>query len=234
MKAMKHILAYCLATLNRGAVLKPTRKWDGDPDFKFKISGKADSSYATEPDTRRSVDGHATFLEEACICKRSRMQKNVALAVSTAELHSAVECAQDMLFAMKVVESIGLEVEKPMILEIDNKGAKDNGHNWSVGGRNRHVEIWQNFLHELNEENILIMKWVPGKMNCVDLFTKNLGGPLFEKHTRVFVGTDEYMSPGCSQGEGVGRNDSGCEVPGSTVMSAGVSDPAVEEKKGRG
>jgi hypothetical protein len=32
---------------------------------------------------------------------------------------------QDLLFAMRVVESMGLKVKKPMIIEIDNKGAVD-------------------------------------------------------------------------------------------------------------
>jgi hypothetical protein len=37
---------------------------------------------------------------------------------------------------------MGFKVKKPMILEIDNnKGAADLTHNWSVGGRTRHVEV---------------------------------------------------------------------------------------------
>jgi hypothetical protein len=52
---------------------------------------------------------------------------------------SGTECAKDMLYAMRVIESLGLKVEKPMILEIDNKGAVDIANNWSVGGRTRHI-----------------------------------------------------------------------------------------------
>jgi hypothetical protein len=35
---------------------------------------------------------------------------------------------------------MGLKVKETMILEIDNKGALDFTHNWSVGGRTCHVE----------------------------------------------------------------------------------------------
>jgi len=28
-----------------------------------------------------------------------------------------------------------------MILEVDNKGANDLAHNWSIGGRTRHVDV---------------------------------------------------------------------------------------------
>jgi len=40
-------------------------------------------------------------------------------------------------------------VKKPMILEVDNKGAKDLAHNWSIGGRTRHVDLKYHFLREL-------------------------------------------------------------------------------------
>jgi hypothetical protein len=41
-------MAYCVATPERGLLLKPTRKWDGNPDFEFEIIGMADSNYATD------------------------------------------------------------------------------------------------------------------------------------------------------------------------------------------
>ena len=37
------------------------------------------------------------------------------------------------------------------------------------------------------------VKWIPTEDNSTDLFTKNLFGPLFEKHASVYVGVDKYM-----------------------------------------
>jgi hypothetical protein len=91
-------------------------------------------------ETRRCVSGIITFLCGAVIALRSKMMPMVALSVTEAELFAAVMCLQDMLFIMRIIESMGLRVKKPMILEIDNKGAKDLVNNWSVGGRLRHVE----------------------------------------------------------------------------------------------
>ena len=34
----------------------------------------------------------------------------------------SVTCTQDMLYAMRVLVVLGLKVELPMVLEIDNKG----------------------------------------------------------------------------------------------------------------
>jgi hypothetical protein len=102
-----------------------------------------------------------------------------------------------------------------MILEIDNKGAVDLSHNWSVSGRTRHDSIRQSFLRELNEEGIIEVYWIPTEDNSSDLFTKNLSGPIFEKHAAVYCGKDEYMNEepkrdDNSQGEGVGGEN--CDV----------------------
>jgi hypothetical protein len=105
-----------------------------------------------------------------------------------------------MLFVMRVLESIGLKVKKPMILQVDNKGAMDLSNNWSVGGRTRHVDTRQYFLRELKEEGVVIVEWIPTNDNSTDLFTKNLSGPAFNKHAAVYCGVDEVIG---SQGEGV-------------------------------
>jgi hypothetical protein len=98
-----------------------------------------------------------------------------------------------MLYTMRIVESMGLKVKKPMILEIDNKGAVDLTNNWSVGGRTRHIDTRYYFLRELKEQGIIKTVWLSGLEMPSDLFTKNLARPLFEKHVRVYCGTDEYF-----------------------------------------
>ena len=120
------------------------------------------------------------------------MQRTVAISVTESELDSGVSCAQDMLYTMRLLESLGLKVKKPMILEIDNKGAVDIANNWSAGGRTRHIKM--NFLRDLKEQGIIRIIWIAGEENEADLFTKNLGGPAFNKHGSVYYGQDEYYT----------------------------------------
>ena len=129
----------------------------------------------------------------------SATQKYTTLSVTEAEQGAAVTCAQDMIYQKNVLESMGLQVELPMILEVDNKGTVDLANNWSVGGRTRHVDVRQNFLRELKEDGILIIRWISGDENDTDIHTKNLAGPLFEKHARTYFGNDEYN--GCDSSE---------------------------------
>jgi hypothetical protein len=74
------------------------------------------------------------------------MMPIIALSVTKAELYAAVLCAQDMLFIMRLLFSLGLDVQLPMILEVDNKGAVDFINGLSVSGRTRHIEVKQYFL----------------------------------------------------------------------------------------
>ena len=79
---------------------------------------------------------------------------------------------------------------------IDNSGAVDLANNWSAGGRTRHMETRMFFLRDLKEAGIVDIQWLRGNTNPVDMFTKNLSGPVFNKYSKVFVGDDEYNKEG--------------------------------------
>ena len=189
---MLRVLKYCVSTPNRGKVLRPMRKGNDPKTFEFVISGKADSDFGKDPHQRRSVSGNATFLEGMPISTRSKMQGAVTLSVTEAEYVAATEEAQDMLFTMRLLESIGLKVKKPMILQIDNKGAVDLSNNWSAGGRTRHIDVKHYFLREMKEEGIIKLEWIPTDTNETDIFTKNCDGATFDRHTQAYCGKDEY------------------------------------------
>jgi hypothetical protein len=191
--AMKRCMAHMLQTKERGLLIKPKTTWDGSKNHVFTIEGGSDSTYASCPDTRMSVSGTAVFLEGAPIECKSNMQKWVTLSVTEAEIVAATSCAQSMLFEFRLLRSIGLDVKLPMELRVDNSGAKDFFNNWSIGGRMRHVHVRQLYLRDLKEDGLVRVKWIPTEENSVDVFTKNLFGPLYEKHIKTYVGTDQYM-----------------------------------------
>jgi hypothetical protein len=120
MKAMYRCMAYCVARAKRGINIALNTRWNGSPELQFVIYGRADSDYAKDLETRRSVRGIITFLCGAVITMKSKMMTIVALSVTEAELFTAVMTAQDMLFIMRIINSMGLLVELPMLLEGDN------------------------------------------------------------------------------------------------------------------
>ena len=187
-KAMHRIVEFVERTKDRGWKLKPNRRWNGfDRTFKFKIKGKSDSDFANSSDTRRSVSGWAVYLKGAPVACKSIMQKIVALSVTEAELVAAVMCVQHILYVMRLLESMKILVEYPMVIEIDNIGAVDLANNWSVGGRKKHMQTRMFFLRDLKEEGILKVVWKEDSNNKVDTSAKNLAGSDFSKRSNDFV-----------------------------------------------
>jgi hypothetical protein len=62
---------------------------------------------------------------------------------------------------------------------LGRKGARDLVHNWSIGGRTQHVVGRYHFLRNLEEDGIILVKWISHNVNSSDLFTKNLATALF-------------------------------------------------------
>ena len=50
------------------------------------------------------------------------------------------------------------------------------------------------FLRDPKEDGVLLIEWLRGSKNPVNMSTKNLSGPTFEKCAWKFVGNGEYMN----------------------------------------
>jgi hypothetical protein len=196
LEAMKRCMRFVLCSRNAGLLLKLSRKWDGSNKHQFRIRGRSDSDYAKDTQTRQSVSGYVVYLEDAPTMHRSDTQKTVALLSCKAELNAAVLCAQDMMYHKNMLESIGLKVELPIILEMDNKGAVDLVNSFSVGGCMQHIDVKQCFLQELKEAKVLDVKWTPGSENEADIFTKILDGPLFKHYAELLLCEGEISGKG--------------------------------------
>ena len=101
--------------------------------------------------------------------------------------------SQYMLHVYHLLLTLGLEVELPMLIEMDNKGAVDLANNWSMGDRTWHMDVQNYLLRDLKDEGLLAIKQVSWEDNDAGISTKNTTGPLFEKHNPNIVGVNEYM-----------------------------------------
>ncbi len=90
MEAMQRCMRYLTCIKDAGLMLNPTRKWDGEREFCFRIRGVSDSDYAKDTQTRRSISGDVVYLEGAPFMHQSATQKTGALLVCKAEMNLAV------------------------------------------------------------------------------------------------------------------------------------------------
>jgi len=162
--AMEKVMSYVLHTKNHGLKLHPEIR-----PGKFIVEGYSDSNYATDPENRRSVTGYSVMINGAVVSFKSVQQKTVSLSSCEAELFAMVSCAQEMVFIKNIFESIGMEVDLPMKLNCDNRGAVFLANNWAVGGRTKHCDVRQFFLRELKDLKILLYLSIYDKM-CMATF----------------------------------------------------------------
>ncbi len=99
---------------------------------------------------------------------------------------------QYMLFECEIVKSLGIKVKMPVKAAIDNSGTVFSANGWSIGGWTRHVEIKTNFLQEMKEIGMFQFQWIPKATSKAGTFTKNLGGPEFNKLCESVCGLDNY------------------------------------------
>jgi Reverse transcriptase (RNA-dependent DNA polymerase) len=140
--AIEILMSFCVCYKDNGWTLKPTGIWnENDEENEVNIVGVLDSDYSKVIKTRRSVTGYIVFLNGAPVAAKSKMQGAVTLSVTEAELVAATHCYQEMLYVKKVLESIKISVKMPMVLQMDNKGAKDLINNWSIGGWTHYIDV---------------------------------------------------------------------------------------------
>ena len=145
-KAMERVMQHVLRTPNHGVIMKPDMDWDGNEAFLFTVDGIADSGDVTEPESQQCCGGLQVFLNKAPIVHKSKMQSSASLSMAEAELIAACDAAQIMLFVMHVLEDMGLQVKKSMILRMDCKRAIDLTYRWNVSGLMKHASIKACFL----------------------------------------------------------------------------------------
>ena len=102
------------------------------------------------------------------------MQKIVAISVTEAEVIALVQFVQELMYMLKVLQSMLLKVELPFVVEVDNKGAIDLVNGWSSTGGTKHMDVRIMYLRELKEKKILKVVWQPTSENEADIFTKNV------------------------------------------------------------
>lgn len=183
MKELKRAIKFVLDTEDFGLKIKPTKQDIG----KWKLVVFTDSDWAGDKDTRLSVTGYVLFLLGVPILWRSKGQKSIALSSSEAEYYALSEAAKDIKFTYMLMTNMGLKVELPIIVHVDNVGALFMTENISTSGRTKHLDLRMRYVNNLVEEGFLKFVFVRSAQNKADHLTKNVNGETYENHVNDFV-----------------------------------------------
>jgi Reverse transcriptase (RNA-dependent DNA polymerase) len=189
MKNLHRTVKYVLDTKDKSLVLKPTNMLNNK---EWILTGRSDSDYAGDKQTRTSVSGYVIYLNGALISWKSRGQKSVTLSSTEAEYIALAELCTEIIFIKMVIESIGMTVKTPVTLHADNIGAIFLAGNSNTGKRTKHIDVRYHFIRGLINKQDVEVKFVKTTENDADIYTKNTSGELFKKHTAGYMQDIDY------------------------------------------
>ena len=167
-KELLRIIKYVIDT--REYCLKIHPKFDSIT--KWIITVYTDSDFAGDKDNRISVSGFIIYLLGVPILWHSKAMRSVTLSSSEAEYVSLSEAAKEICFVVKILQSIGFEVDTPIVVRVDNIGAIYMTENVTATSRTKHVDIRYHFVREFVEEGFLKIVFVKTKENDADILQK--------------------------------------------------------------
>jgi hypothetical protein len=184
-KEMKRVMRFIAGTKDYGLKMSPIKP-DKDK-FRWNMVVYSDSGRAGDKGDWRSVSGYVIFILGVPIMWKSKSQKSVTLSSSEAEYFALSEAAKDVKFIFMVLQSLGIKVETPIIVKVDNIGAIFMAENVSATSRTKHIDTHYHFVREFVVDGFVKIVFVKTTENKSDMFTKNVSGDAYDEHIDNYI-----------------------------------------------
>jgi len=149
--------------------------------------GVVDASFASDSVTRKSVTGYLIYFCGCLVAWKSKAQKGVTLSSTESEYVGISEISCEILFIRDILTFLGIEIELPITIKVDNAGAIFLANNRALGQRTKHVDTRYHFVRNYVEDGILKIVYVKGVDNDADIMTKNTDKNTFWRHASKFM-----------------------------------------------
>ena len=110
----------------------------------------------------------------------------MAVSSSEAEFVAISDVCKDLVFAIKVIEFMGVKIRLPVTVMVDNKGAIFMADN-KVVKRTRHIHTRYLLIREYIEDGIIKIQFVKSEDNMADIMTKNVDSKTYKNHQNNLV-----------------------------------------------
>jgi hypothetical protein len=183
-KEMYRVIKYLIQTKDYGLKIAPKGNFRNGI---WTMKMYTDSDWATNKNDRKSISGFVLYFQDTPILWKSQSQKTVALSSTEAEYYATSEATKEIKFIIQVLESLGIEVQKPIILHLDNVGAIFVAETPSATKQTRHIDARYHFVRDYIVDGTNCIIFVSSKHNKADLFTKNVTSEVYEEHVGDFI-----------------------------------------------
>lgn len=88
----------------------------------------------------------------------------------------------EILYVAGILKFLGVPLEYPITVNVDNIGAVYLSKNATTGSRTKHIDTRYHFVREYIEDGVVKVQFVRSENNNADIFTKNLNTETFARH----------------------------------------------------
>jgi len=175
-KELKRLIQFIGGTESKGLkmAISPEKEWI--------VEAYSDSDFAGDKDERKSVTGFIILVAGVPISWKSKSQPNVTLSSTEAEYVALCETVREVKFVTQLLETLKIDYQKPVKVNVDNIGAVFLSKNRNSSERTKHIDIKYHYIREQMDKGLIDVVFVRSEENLADLFTKNLCGESYNYH----------------------------------------------------
>jgi hypothetical protein len=181
-KALKQMLRYTKGLLHVGPVYVKHREYA--PGEYPRLEYASDASFANHPDGKSQGGYTSRLLGQAVTTAVSGKSTAVHTSTTHAELAWASECSRHAMYEVQLLYEIGVHVQLPVTLNMDNRAAIiDAGSPVRRSSkRTKHHLISESYVQQCVEMGVTKLHKRDGANFDTDVMTKSLPGTVLARH----------------------------------------------------
>ena len=163
------IVKYLMSTKDEKLYMYDTK--DSIPLIAF-----ADSDWAEDRETRKSISGVICKIFGASVSWSSRKQNIVSTSTTESEFYAISEAVKEIQWLKNILKDFHVNVDEPITVHSDNQSTIKMIENSKFSSRTKHIDVRLHFVRECVYAAKIKLKYCPSEHNVADLLTKPLAG----------------------------------------------------------
>ena len=147
------------------------------------LTAFADSDWAEERETRKSISGIICKIFGASVAWSSRKQNIVSTSTTESEFYALAESVKEVQWLRNILLDLHINVPLPITIHSDNQSTIKMIENSKFSARTKHIDVRLHFVRDCVSNGTIKLKYCPSEDNVADLLTKPLAGVKM-KHLR--------------------------------------------------
>ena len=140
------------------------------------LTANADSDWAEDRETRKSISGVICKIFGGTISWSSRKQDIVSTSTTESEFYALSEAVKEIQWLRNILKDFDVKVHSPITVFSDNQSTIKMVENAKFSSRTKHIDVRLHYVRDCVRLAKIALEYCPSEENVADLLTKPLAG----------------------------------------------------------